>query len=132
MKEEELDKELQENAPFLKELKQKGDGFKVPKGYFDGLEDAVFARLEASGDAGGFGCLSGRSSPLAFRALVAPRLGDLAIRPVCPEGKKDRGRFLTEPPQNPALPRPPESSARLLPIHPVGRPWKNLIHCLGA
>ncbi len=52
MKKEDLDKELQENAPFLKELKQKGDGFKVPKGYFDGLEDAVFARLEASGDAG--------------------------------------------------------------------------------
>jgi len=52
MKKEELYKELQEQAPFLKDLKQKGDGFKVPDGYFDGLEDAVFARLEASGDAG--------------------------------------------------------------------------------
>lgn len=52
MKKEKLYKELQEQAPFLKDLKQKGDGFKVPEGYFDGLEDAVFARLEASGDAG--------------------------------------------------------------------------------
>jgi hypothetical protein len=52
MKKEDLDKELQEHAPFLSDLKQKGDGFKVPEAYFDGLEDAVFARLEASGDAG--------------------------------------------------------------------------------
>lgn len=52
MKKVDLDKELQEHAPFLKNLKQKGAGYKVPEGYFEGLEDSVFARLEASGDAG--------------------------------------------------------------------------------
>ncbi len=47
MKKEFLDKDL---PPFLKDLKGKGEGYKVPDKYFDNLEDAVFARLEAVGD----------------------------------------------------------------------------------
>jgi hypothetical protein len=42
---------LEEEIPkFLKDLKAKGDGFKVPDGYFDDMEDAVFARLKSAGD----------------------------------------------------------------------------------
>lgn len=47
MKKELLDDEL---PPFLRETKEKGDGFKVPEAYFEELEDAVFKRLEAGGD----------------------------------------------------------------------------------
>ncbi|MDO8366614.1 MAG: hypothetical protein Q7T20_07460 [Saprospiraceae bacterium] len=49
MKKENLDDELKAISPFLKEMKGKGDSFKVPEGYFEDLEDAVFARLESSG-----------------------------------------------------------------------------------
>lgn len=41
---------LEDLPPFLQELKEKGDGFKVPDGYFETLDDAVFARLKAAGD----------------------------------------------------------------------------------
>lgn len=45
--------QFEEDMPsFLKDMKEKGDGFKVPEGYFEDLEDAVFARLEAGGDLG--------------------------------------------------------------------------------
>lgn len=35
---------------FLQQLKEKGDGFSLPESYFEDMEDAVFARLKASGD----------------------------------------------------------------------------------
>lgn len=42
---------LEEEIPkFLKDLKAKGDGFKMPEGYFDDMENAVFARLKSAGD----------------------------------------------------------------------------------
>lgn len=47
MKNKELDDELPQ---FLKDMRAKGDGLQVPEGYFDAMEDAVFARLRASGD----------------------------------------------------------------------------------
>ncbi len=52
MKKENLDDELKNLPPFLKDLKAKGDGFNVPEGYFEEMEEAVFARLKASGDLG--------------------------------------------------------------------------------
>jgi hypothetical protein len=39
-----------ELSPLLRDLKQRGDGLQVPEGYFDQLDDAVFARLDASGE----------------------------------------------------------------------------------
>lgn len=47
MKKEFLDKDI---PPFLKVLKGKDDGLKVPEGYFEDMEDAVFARLKSAGD----------------------------------------------------------------------------------
>lgn len=42
---------LEDEIPrFLKDLKSKGDGFNVPEGYFDDMENAVFARLKSAGD----------------------------------------------------------------------------------
>lgn len=36
--------------PFLQQLKDKGDGFKVPEGYFEQLENAVLTRLKVAGN----------------------------------------------------------------------------------
>lgn len=47
MKSDKLNEELPQ---FLQDLKAKGDGLQVPDGYFEEMEDAVFARLRASGD----------------------------------------------------------------------------------
>lgn len=47
MKKEFLEDKL---PPFLKDFRAKGEGFKTPEGYFEGLEDAVFSRLEKGGD----------------------------------------------------------------------------------
>jgi len=47
MKKEFLEKDM---PPFLKALKGKDDGLNVPDGYFEDMEDAVFARLKAAGD----------------------------------------------------------------------------------
>lgn len=44
------DKLKEELPQFLQDLKAKGDGLHVPEGYFEEMEDAVFARLRASGD----------------------------------------------------------------------------------
>jgi len=49
MKQEKLNDEI---APFLQDLKGKSDGFKVPEGYLEDMEEAVFARLKSSGDLG--------------------------------------------------------------------------------
>ncbi len=68
MKNKFLDDDL---PPFLQDLKGKEDGLKVPEGYFEDLEEAVFNRLKASG-------MQGRP------VLTAPkRLGifSLTIRP---------------------------------------------------
>lgn len=51
--------ELQEQAPFLAPLKKKGDGLRVPEGYFDNLEADVFRQLDA---------LGARPNPAAFPA----------------------------------------------------------------
>ncbi|MFN0213542.1 MAG: hypothetical protein ACKVT2_04745 [Saprospiraceae bacterium] len=47
MKKEILDDDL---PIFLKELKEKGEGLKIPEGYFEAMEEAVFARLKSAGD----------------------------------------------------------------------------------
>lgn len=47
MKKEFLEKDI---PPFLKALKGKDDGLKVPEGYFEDVEGAVFARLKSAGD----------------------------------------------------------------------------------
>ena len=47
MKKHHLEEDL---PPFLRDLKEKEDGFKVPEGYFEDMEQSVFARLKASGD----------------------------------------------------------------------------------
>lgn len=47
MKKHNLEEDL---PPFLRDLKEKKDGFKVPEGYFEDMEQSVFARLKASGD----------------------------------------------------------------------------------
>jgi hypothetical protein len=47
MKSDKLNEELPQ---FLQDMKARGDGLEVPEGYFDAMEDAVFARLRASGD----------------------------------------------------------------------------------
>ena len=39
--------ELEELSPFLAKLKGQDEGFKVPKGYFDTLENNIFARIKA-------------------------------------------------------------------------------------
>lgn len=44
-----LDDELKNISPWLHDMKQPDDGFRVPDGYFGTLEARVFARLEAEG-----------------------------------------------------------------------------------
>lgn len=68
MKQDFLNDEL---PPFLKDLKEKGDGFNVPEGYFEELEDAVFDRLNAVGDLG---------KPV-YKPVKTRRLFPLFIRP---------------------------------------------------
>ena len=43
-----LDDELKNISPWLRDMKRPDDGFKIPEGYFDTLEDRVFARIEAA------------------------------------------------------------------------------------
>lgn len=71
MKKQNLDEALKDISPFLKELKGKGDGFKVPEGYFENLEHTILARIESSGDAG---------RP-AMKISKRPGLFSLFIRP---------------------------------------------------
>lgn len=44
-----LDDELKNISPWLRDMKRPDDGFQIPEGYFDTLEDRVFARIEAEG-----------------------------------------------------------------------------------
>ncbi len=71
MKKENIDDELKSISPFLKDLKGKGDGFEIPEGYFEDMEEAVFARLKSSGDLG---------RP-TMKVVKRPGLFPLAIRP---------------------------------------------------
>lgn len=48
MKQGSLHKELEELSPRLSEMKQQNDGFRTPEGYFEGLEEAVFRKIDAS------------------------------------------------------------------------------------
>ncbi len=48
MKEQRND-ELGELPPLLRDLRRQDDGFRVPEGYFEAIEDSVFERLERSG-----------------------------------------------------------------------------------
>lgn len=48
MKKGSLHKELEELSPRLSEMKQQNDGFRTPEGYFEGLEEAVFRKIDAS------------------------------------------------------------------------------------
>jgi hypothetical protein len=41
--------EQEKLPPSLRDLKQRGEGRSTPEGYFDGLEDAVFQKIEALG-----------------------------------------------------------------------------------
>ena len=49
MKQDNVAEELKKNAPWLYEQRQQEDGFKIPEGYFDTVEDRVLSRLEAAG-----------------------------------------------------------------------------------
>jgi len=42
-----LDDELRDLAPLLRDLKRQGEGLRTPDGYFDDLEARVFGRLDA-------------------------------------------------------------------------------------
>ena len=44
-----LDDELKNISPWLRDMKRPDDGFQIPEGYFETLEDRVFARIEAEG-----------------------------------------------------------------------------------
>lgn len=50
MKKQDLQDELREISPLLGDLKSRGnDAFRVPEGYFSGLENEVFATIDAIG-----------------------------------------------------------------------------------
>jgi hypothetical protein len=44
-----INDELQNLSPLLREMRQKGDGFRVPEGYFEAVEESVFGRINAAG-----------------------------------------------------------------------------------
>lgn len=49
MKKESINDELDKLSPLLRDLKRQDDGFRMPEGYFDAMEQSVFGRLESSG-----------------------------------------------------------------------------------
>lgn len=44
-----LDQELGDLAPFLRDLRGKDDGFRMPERYFDSLDEEVFKQIDAIG-----------------------------------------------------------------------------------
>ncbi|MEQ1746907.1 MAG: hypothetical protein ABMA02_15850 [Saprospiraceae bacterium] len=44
-----LNDELDESAPFLKGFRGQADGYRVPEGYFESVEDSVYRQIEAIG-----------------------------------------------------------------------------------
>lgn len=73
MKKETLTEELKNLSPLLHDLKEKGEGYKVPEGYFEDMEDAVFARLKSAGDLENYP-VSGVRRPRMFPLYVRPRM----------------------------------------------------------
>jgi hypothetical protein len=49
MKKESINDELDKLSPWLRDMKRQDDGFRLPEGYFDAMEQSVFGRLESSG-----------------------------------------------------------------------------------
>ena len=49
MKKESINDELDKLSPWLRDQKRQDDGFRMPDGYFDAMEQSVFGRLESSG-----------------------------------------------------------------------------------
>ncbi len=50
MKKESVNDELENLSPLLRGWKQQKEGFQVPEGYFDTVEEAVFSRIDQSGN----------------------------------------------------------------------------------
>jgi hypothetical protein len=69
MKKDSLDDELNKLSPWLREQRRKGDGFRLPDDYFEGLEARVFERIDA-------GAAHGRPT-----LRVVKKNAGLAIRP---------------------------------------------------
>ncbi|HNL38175.1 MAG TPA: hypothetical protein PKL15_03325 [Saprospiraceae bacterium] len=44
-----LDQELRDLSPFLRDMRGKDDGFRIPENYFESLEDDVFTQIDALG-----------------------------------------------------------------------------------
>ena len=44
-----LDQELGDLAPFLRDLRGKDDGFRMPERYFESLDEEVFKQIDAIG-----------------------------------------------------------------------------------
>ncbi|MFN0013817.1 MAG: hypothetical protein ACKVU2_04660 [Saprospiraceae bacterium] len=44
-----LNDELDESAPFLKDFRGQADGYRVPEGYFESVEESVYRQIEAIG-----------------------------------------------------------------------------------
>jgi len=49
MKKEFLDDELDNISPWLRDMKRRDDGFRLPEGYFEALETSVLSRIDESG-----------------------------------------------------------------------------------
>lgn len=64
---------MDELTPFLRNLGEKKEGFKVPEKYFEGIEDAVFQKITAQG-ARKAPPMSATSGGLMYRLLRAPML----------------------------------------------------------
>lgn len=71
MKKGSVNKELENLSPELNGLKRRDDGFRLPDGYFEGLEDAVFSKIDATGS----------SRPPAFSTVRGGGLRSWLFRP---------------------------------------------------
>ncbi len=49
MNKKKINDELNELSPLLRDLKQKDNGFRLPEGYFEAVEESVFSRIDAAG-----------------------------------------------------------------------------------
>ena len=71
---ENLDDELREISPLLRDLKNQGDGFRTPEGYFDDLADQVIGRLDTMGARRSAPGLQATPGGQWFRRLLQPRM----------------------------------------------------------
>ncbi len=67
---ENIEDELREISPLLRDLKRQGDGLRTPEGYFDDLDARVMARIDALG-ARRLAVIKGGQW---FRRLLQPRM----------------------------------------------------------